>query len=331
MIRFGDQSFLFFIVAIPAVIAFYLLKWRLGIFNANKIGDRQALQRHTLSGLPEKKFLKAILVTVSLLLMIIAMARPQWGSRMEEVSSEGIDIIFALDTSLSMRAEDVKPNRLDRAKMEISSFIEGLKGNQVGLVCFAGSAFVQCPLTLDYSAAKLFLDLVDTEIIPEPGTALGEAIRAATDSFKTKNVSSKVVILVTDGEDHGSDPLKAAKEAGEKGIIIHTVGVGSVTGEPIPLKDGRGVLKEYKKDRNGDPVLSKLDEKTLMEIASETGGIYTRSERGVELEKVFEKINEMKKTRFETELHISYTERFQWFLALALICMLLDCLITERK
>ncbi len=331
MIRFGNTEALIFLVALPVIIGLFLLRWRVRVVALKKIGSRELISKYEETGLPEKRLIKAIFIVLAFFLIIIALARPQWGSRMEEVSSEGIDIIFALDTSLSMRAEDVKPNRLDRAKMEIASFIDSLRGNQVGLVCFAGSSYVQCPLTLDYSAAKLFIDIVDTEIIPDPGTALGEAIRTAIGAFNRDKESSKVLILVTDGEDHDSDPIKAAKEAAKAGIIIHTVGVGSPEGEPIPIKDSNGKLKEYKKNSRGEPVVSKLDERTLIEIASITDGIYTRSERGVELNKVFEQINEMKKTEFETELHISYTERFQWFLSLALIFLLLDCLITNRK
>ncbi|MCK5513335.1 MAG: VWA domain-containing protein, partial [Deltaproteobacteria bacterium] len=204
---------------------------------------------------------------LGIMMGIFALTRPQWGFHWEEIKRVGVDVMVAIDVSESMLAEDVKPNRLERAKREVIDLIEMMEGDRIGLIAFAGTSFVQCPLTLDYGACKMFLDYIDTDLIPVPGTAIAEAIRTSLKSFNKRERKSKALIIITDGEDHEGEPIDAAKEAKKEGIKIFTIGVGREGGAPIPLKDGSG---GFKKDRKGDMVITHLDEITLQKIALET-------------------------------------------------------------
>ncbi len=260
------------------------------------------------------------------------MARPQFGEKLTLLRRKGVDIIIALDTSLSMLAEDVKPSRLEKAKLEVSGLIDRMKGDRVGLVAFAGQSFVQCPLTLDLSAAQMFLDLMDPDLIPQPGTAIGDAIRTARMAFSQKEKKFKVLILMTDGEDHGSDPVEAAEEARKEGIIIYTIGIGSTYGEPIPLKDKNGKVGGFKKDENEEVVLSRLDEGTLRKIAKKTRGRYFRASAGeVELDKIYDEISKMEKKQLEGKMITQYEERYQYFLVVSLFFLTLELFISEKK
>jgi len=248
------------------------------------------------------------------------------------VKREGQDIMIALDLSLSMMAEDIKPNRLEKAKHEIGSLIEKLQGDRIGLIGFAGKAFIQCPLTLDYGAAKMFLDIMEPDLIPVPGTGLGEAIKKALESYVEKERKYKVLILITDGEDHLGEPLKVAKIAGQEGVVIYTVGVGSLQPEPIPMYDERGNDLGLKRDRNGEVVMTKLDELTLEKIALETGGKYYRATAGeVELDKIYDHISQMEKKSLASKQFTQFEERFQELLGLVLFLLILEVMIPERR
>jgi Ca-activated chloride channel family protein len=251
---------------------------------------------------------------------------------MEEVKREGVDIIVALDVSLSMQAEDIAPNRLEKAKHEISKLIDILQGDRIGLVAFAGMAHVQCPLTLDYSAAKLFLRMMDTDLIPRPGTAIGEAIKTSVKAFKQTERKHKVLILITDGEDHETEPVKEAEKAAEEGIRIFTIGLGSSQSVPIPLYDRFGNQVGFKKDRNGDVVTTKLDVTTLQKIAYTTDGKYYISTAGeAELEEIYDEINAMEKKELTSRQFTQYESRFQIFLLLDLFLLLFEIIIPVRK
>ena len=225
----------------------------------------------------ERRIIKAVLSLIVFLMIVLAFARPQWGTRLEKIERKGVDVIIAIDTSSSMLAEDIKPNRLEKAKLELSSFIDKLRGDRVGLVAFAGAAYLQCPLTLDHNAVKVFLDVIDHELIPLPGTAIGDAMELAVDAFEGAKKKHKVLVLLTDGEDHGSDPMGNAEKAKEEGIIVYTIGIGSPKGELIPERGQNGSLRGYKKDNEGEIVHSRLDQETLMKIASITGGKFFRA------------------------------------------------------
>ena len=273
---------------------------------------------------------KAALMIASMALMAIALTQPQWGYEWEELRQEGVDIIIAIDVSNSMLAGDIKPNRLERAKRKVSDLLQMLDGDRVGLVAFAGTSYLQCPLTLDYAAAAIFLDSIDTDLIPVQGTAIGHAIRTATRAFSQTERKSKALILITDGEDHEGKAMSAAKEAGEQGIIIFTIGIGQEMGAPMPsLKSGRG----FKKDKSGEVIVSRLNETLLQKISLATGGSYVRSVTGdMDLNKIYR--NDIKKRVDTKELKTSriklWQGRFQWFILLALICLTLERGIREK-
>lgn len=279
---------------------------------------------------------KAIMLLLAILFLVTALAKPQLGTHMEMMKREGLDIMIAVDVSRSMEALDVRPgpiSRLTKAKQEIRSLIdpERLQGDRVGLIAFAGEAFIQCPLTLDYSAARMFLDVIDAEIIPVPGTAVGEAIRKAISGFERMERKHKVLILLTDGEDHDTNPIDAAEQARKEGIKIYTIGIGNIEGEPIPIYNQRGERVGFKKDDNGEVIVSKMDETTLQKIALATGGKYYRaSPSELELDKIYDDISGMEKKELEGKLLLQYDDRFQWPLAIAMIFIVWEVFIPER-
>lgn len=273
-----------------------------------------------------KILFKRVLVITALLFLIIAAADPQVGTRIEEVKREGIDIIVAVDVSNSMSATDVKPSRLAKAKHELSTFIDKLRGDRIGLIAFAGAAFVQCPLTLDYGAAKLFADIMDTSLIPAQGTAIAEAIRLAARSYVGQDNSQRVLVLITDGEDHERKVMDAVEKAVEAGIIIYTLGMGSPGGAPIPGKKG------YLQDRSGSVVLSKLNEGLLSEIALASGGAYYRGTTGEdELDNIYGKIYGMEKSELGSRQFTDYEDRFQYFAAVGFLLLLGEMFISEKR
>lgn len=274
---------------------------------------------------------KSALFILSYIFLVIAMADPQIGTRLEEVKREGVDIIVALDVSLSMQAQDIAPSRLKKAKHEIAGLIDILQGDRIGLVAFAGMAHVQCPLTLDYSAAKLFLRMMDSDLIPVPGTALGDAIERSVKAFESKEHKHKVLILITDGEDHDTDPIKKAEQAAKEGIVIYTIGFGSPEGVPIPLYDRNGNQIGFKKDEQGNVVTSKLDVATLQKIAFITNGKYFVSSSGeTELKEIYEQINKMEKKKLASRQFSQYEDRFQIFIIIALIFLLTEIFLPLR-
>jgi Ca-activated chloride channel family protein len=229
-----------------------------------------------------------------------------------------------------MLAEDIKPNRMQRAKHEVSALIDRLQGDRVALVAFAGEAFVQCPLTTDYAAAKMFLDVIDQPL--EPGTAIGRAIETAMSVFQQKERKYKAIVLITDGEDHRSDPLEAARKAAQEGIRIYAIGMGSPGGVPIPIRNARGDLREYKKDRQGETIMSRLDEATLQKVALETDGRYYRSTAGeMELEAVLEELSQMERKELKSrELELG-EERYQIFVLAAVLMLAAEAVLGDRK
>jgi Ca-activated chloride channel family protein len=330
--RFAETTFLYLLLLIPALGLFfyYVSKERRNAIS--RFGNSQLMAMLTKSLSTTKRKVKIGFILIGLFFLIIAMARPQIGSKLRMAKKEGIDLMIALDTSQSMLAEDIKPNRLLSAKMAASELLKKLRGDRVGLIAFAGTGFVQCPLTTDYSAAKMFLDNITSDLIPQPGTAIGEAIQLANKSFVAKASKQKVLILLTDGEDHISSPIDAAKEAAKNNLTIYTVGLGSLSGDPIPERDARGNIIGHKKDRKGNIVLSKLDEETLKKVAEITDGEYYRSTvGGGELDKIFEEITGMEKSELETRFYTDYEERFQYFLIFALAFLTVEFFISERK
>ncbi len=274
---------------------------------------------------------KTVLWFVALSFVVITLARPRWGSQVEYVERRGVEIMVALDISESMLAEDLKPNRLARAKLEISELMDRLEGNAIGLVLFSGAAFVQFPLTSDFATARMFLDSAQPGIISRPGTAIAEAIDIAVTGFDEERATQKVIILLTDGENHEGNYSAAAQQAADRGIIIYTIGFGSPDGEPIPKYDFEGNLLDYKRDRAGEVVLSRLDETALQQIALTTGGRYYRAvPDGREIGFLTDAISELQTSELESRFETRRVERFQWFLGLAILALVLSELIPER-
>lgn len=270
---------------------------------------------------------------VALALVIVALARPRWGAQVEVVERRGVEIMVALDVSQSMLAEDLKPNRLARAKLEISELMDRLEGNEIGLVVFAGAAYIQFPLTADFSTARFFLEAAHPGMISRTSTNLADALKMAKNGFNEERASQKVIILLTDGEatEFGDEVAAVTQEAANEGIIVYAIGFGSPEGEPIPEYDELGTLTGYKKDRQGETVLTRLDETALQEIALTTGGRYFRaSADGREVGFVGEAISDLQKGELESRFETRGIERFQWFLGLAVLALIAGELIPDR-
>ncbi|MBW2652317.1 MAG: VWA domain-containing protein [Deltaproteobacteria bacterium] len=329
--KFGSWNYLFFLWVIPVMVVFYVYAFRkrdkmLALFCGKELVGE--LVPDFKKG---RRLIKALLILMGIILGIFALTRPQWGFHWEEIKRVGVDVMVAIDVSESMLAEDVKPNRLERAKREVIDLIEMLEGDRIGLIAFAGTSFVQCPLTLDYGACKMFLDYIDTDLIPVPGTAIAEAIRTSLKSFNKRERKSKALILITDGEDHEGEPIDAAKEAKKEGIKIFTIGVGREGGAPIPLKDGSG---GFKKDRKGDIIKTHLDEITLQKIALETGGSYVRSVTGdMDLDKIYQEgiKQHVEQKQLKSTRKRRWEERFQWFIFFALLFVSVEFFVSERR
>jgi len=333
VLRFADDFWLYMLGLTPLLAGFFVLSFRMKRRAMERFGNLELLQRLSRSTSFRRQVLKAALLVASTALLLLALARPQLGTKLMTVKREGQDIVIALDVSKSMLAEDIQPNRLEKAKHEIASLIDRLQGDRVGLVAFAGRGFIECPLTLDYGAAKMFLDFMGPDLIPVPGTALTEAIQKAAEAFVEKERKHKVLILITDGEDHEGDPVEAAKQAEQEGIVIYTVGIGSPQGVPIPEVDANGNRTGgFKKDRSGQVVTSRLDEVTLQRIALETGGKYFRASGGeAELDQIYSDIAGMEKKELASQQFTQYEDRFQPLIALVLLLLVAEVSISERR
>ena len=329
--HFSHPEVLWGLIAVVALVVFATRREQMRAHRLASFASALMLARLAADFSPRRARLKTVLVMTALALLVVAAAGPQWGSRMVTVERQGIDVMLAVDCSSSMNAKDVKPSRLDLARLELGNLAKQLEGNRLGLVGFAGSAFVFCPLTLDISATHLFLDQLDTQAIPIPGTSLGEAIRLSAQSFPKNDANKKVIVLLTDGEDHHSDPLGAAREAAKAGITIYTVGIGNPNGEPIPEKgpDGR---EEFVRDASGKVVMSRLDDATLKEIAKITGGEYVHVDGASAdaLSPVYAGVNGAEKHQLEESLQRRFVERFQWFVLAAVCLLVLERTISTR-
>jgi Ca-activated chloride channel family protein len=326
--RFGEPVYFNLLWLLPALIFFLVWALRRKRALTTEFCSPNLAPKFIGEKIRSRQKVKAVFILLTLFFMIVALTQPRWGYEWKDLKQEGVDIIVTLDVSKSMLAEDIKPNRLSRAKRKISDLLDMLDGDRIGLVAFAGTAFVQCPLTLDYSAAKLFLDATDTDLLSSQGTALAGAIRKSVAAFRSQDKKSKAIILITDGESHDDDPLKAAKWAAEQGVKIFTIGIGKDAGAPIPDAAGG-----FKKDAKGEIVLTRLDESTLQKIALETGGTYVRSVIGdLDLDKIYQENIKPKidKKELKTQRRKLWTERFQWFVFLAITCLLVEFMIRER-
>jgi Ca-activated chloride channel family protein len=330
--RFAAPEYLWWLLGLPILIGLFILAFRRRTRALQAFGDLRLLRRLSTSASLERRIIKAALLVAAALFLVLALARPQWGAKLETVTRRGVDVIVAVDTSLSMLAEDVKPNRMAQARAAVGSFVDLLRGDRVGLVAFAGTSYVACPLTLDYTAARMFVDVLDVDLIPTQGTAIAEAIESAIAAFHPGERRYKVLVLITDGEDHEGNVAAAARAAATEGITIYTVGVGSPSGEPIPLRNARGDIIGYKEDKEHRKVTSRLGESDLEAVALATGGKYFRSTpEGLELHRVYEEISRMDQRTLSGRTLTAYEERYQLPLGAAILLFLIEAALGERR
>lgn len=329
--RLQNPMMLHLLYIIPIMILVYLIS----LNNKNKRLKKFATAPLLPSLIPDfragKKLTRFILFHFSIAFFIVALANPQIGSKIAEGKQEGIDIMIALDVSNSMIAEDLKPNRLQRAKLAIEKLVNRLGGDRVGIIVFAGNAYVQLPITTDYSAAKLFLNGIDNTIVPVQGTAIGKAIDLAMTSFNFEDQSSKTIIIITDGENHEDDAIKAAEIAREQGVIVNAIGMGSIQGAPIPVyNNGRQV--DFKKNRAGETIITKLNDTMLKDISEAGGGTFVRaSQQDVGLGILLDNLDQMDKKEFGSVIYTEYESRFQYYLGIGLLLLLIDLLLFDKK
>ena len=332
ILRFEHPEYLYWLLIIPVLIAIYITIRIINKKQFQKFADSKFAGLLTPLVSKSRSNTKFVIFIIVVTLGILGIANLQTGSKLEEVKREGIDLYFCIDISNSMNAEDIAPNRLERSKQAINKIINKLNGDRIGIVIFAGNAYVQLPITTDYAAAKMFLSTINTSLIPSQGTEIGAAINLAARSFG-QNENGKAIVIISDGEDHeNGDAIKAAQDAIKAGIKIYTIGMGLEEGAPIPLYNQYGKQVGYKKDKNGNVVITKLDDNLLRQIAEIGDGIYRRaSNSNVGLDEIFEKINSSNKTEIESKVFTDYEDQFQWFIGAAIILLIIEILISSGK
>jgi Ca-activated chloride channel family protein len=335
VLRFAAPGYLHLLWLIPVVIFVY--RWG-GYQKARALArfvSEELLEAMTVTVDRAAQKRRMVFNILALILIIFALARPLYSNREEEIVRRGIDLMVTLDTSTSMLAEDIAPNRLAKAKHEIRNLIDRLQGDRVGLVVFSGDAYIACPLTLDYAAAKMFLEDIDTEYVALPGTNIGLAIRKAVEGFVETEHKYKVMLLITDGEhlEEGSDPVEAARLAAERGVKIYAIGVGDPGGGvPIPTRDERGSPAGYKKDRHGNPVSTRLDDATLRKIALATNGKYFQATgEEFELDSIYQDIQSEEKKELQSRLYTRGVDRYQYPLAAAIVLLIMVEFTSDRR
>ena len=294
------------------------------------LGQYSTVHRMLPAGLQRRRRWSSAFRNAGLLCLAIALAGPLIGSKLVEFKQKGLDVFIAVDCSLSMQAEDFKPNRMAHAKLVLGQLIDKLAGSRLGIIAFAGQAFVECPLTIDENAAKDVLQTIDVGTVPIPGTVIGDAIRLVIKGFKAGEGQNRILILLTDGEDHRSDPQGAAKEAEKVGLKIYPIGIGTSQGEPIPIFDEQGHRTGYKQDKKGEVVMSRMDEAALIDIAQMTKGRYFRATpTGDEVDELARTLEQLQQGDQKTRMFNRYENRYQYPLALGLILLFVSLLIPE--
>lgn len=326
MIIFAQYRFLWFLLLVPVMLIAYGICRRLRAARVRAFGDPELVAQLMPSYSSSKGWVKMVLFSLAFAFFIIGLSRPQVGAKLSEHEAKGAEIMIALDVSNSMLAQDYSPCRLERAKLAISRIVDKLQGDRIGLILFAGSSFVQLPITTDYVSAKMFLSSINTESVPVQGTAIGDAIATAARSFSSQSDKSRAIIVITDGENHEDDPVEAARVAAEAGIKVYTIGVGSEQGQPIP-KNG-----DLMKDRDGNIVVTRLDEETLKEVAAAGGAAYIHAgNEEFGLNPIIEDLKKMEDEQFKSVVFEEYDEQYMYFFAIALALLVAEMLIGEKR
>jgi Ca-activated chloride channel family protein len=331
MYQLEEKIWFWVLGIIPVIILFFLVLQFWKHRTQRKFADKQLLKRLSPNASLFKSVLKIIVLCLAFACLAIALVNPKIGTKLETIKREGVDIVFAVDVSKSMLAEDIAPNRLEKAKQLVTQIINNLASDRVGIIAYAGKAFPQLPITTDYASAKMFLQSMNTDMLSSQGTAINEAIKLATTYYDDEEQTNRVLIIISDGEDHSKEATAVAEEANEAGIRIFTIGVGEVQGGPIPEKRN-GIVINYKKDNQGETVITRLDEETLKNIAAEANGIYINGKNTSDVVKTIgDLLNAMDKKEFETKEFSEFKDQFQWFLGFAIFFLLLDIFLLERK
>lgn len=331
MYQLDEKIWFWALLVIPAVIVlFFILQiWKRSA--QNKFAEKKLLDKLSPNRSLFKSLLKIIVLCLAFGCLTIALVNPKIGTKLETVKREGVDIVFAVDVSKSMLAEDIAPNRLEKSKQLVTQIINNLASDRIGIIAYAGKAFPQLPITTDYASAKMFLQSMNTEMLSSQGTAIDEAIQLSRTYYDDEDQTNRVLIIISDGEDHNNIAVEVAEAASDEGIKIFTIGVGSSKGGPIPIKRN-GIVLNYKKDNSGETVITKLNEETLIEIAEEANGQYINGRNTTEVVEIIRDIlNKMDKKEFEAKQFAEFKDQFQWFIAFGIFFLFIDVFLLERK
>jgi Ca-activated chloride channel family protein len=331
MYQIEEPTYFYYLAIIPVIVVLFLLVlwWKKHI--QKRFADTKLIQKLSPEKSTFKSFLKLIVFCFALFFLIISLVNPKMGTKLETVKREGVDIVFALDVSKSMVAEDIAPNRLEKAKQIITKVIENLGSDRIGIIIYAGSSYPLLPITTDYAAAKMFLQNANTEMVSNQGTAINDAIERALSYYDNDEQTNRFLVIVSDGEDHQENTLDLAKEAAEKGIKIYTVGIGTAKGGPIPIREN-GRVVAYKKNNEGTVVVTQLNEQILREIANVGNGKYINGNKTQEtMATIKEVLEKAEKNEFETKQFSDYEDQFQWFVGIGLLLLIIDVTLLEKK
>ena len=332
MYQLEEKIWFWVLAVIPLIILLFLVLQIWKHKKQKKFANTVTLKKLSPNQSLFKSVLKVLVLSLAFACIAFALVNPKIGTKLETVRSEGVDIVFALDVSKSMLAEDVAPNRLDKAKQLVTQIINNLVSDRVGIIAYAGKAYPQLPITTDYAAAKMFLQNMNTDMLSSQGTAINEAIKLATTYFDDEEQTNRILIIISDGEDHSNVAIDAAEEAAAEGIRIFTIGVGDIKGGPIPLKNQNGIVLSYKKDSEGETVITRLDEETLKNIAKNANGAYINGKNTSDVvAEIKDVLDKMDKKEFEAKQFADFKDQFQWFLAAGIFLLFLDVFFLERK
>ncbi len=328
MFRFEEPAYLYLLFLVPLLVLFYLYSNYRRRKAIRRFGDPELMQQLMPAVSKYRPDVKFSLLVFAIALFSVLLARPQFGSKLETVKRKGVEVMIALDISNSMMAQDIQPTRLEKAKRLISRLVDGMENDKIGMIVFAGDAFTQLPITSDFISAKMFLETITPELVSKQGTAIGAAINLAARSFTPQEGVGKTIIVITDGENHEGGAVEAAKAAAEKGIQVNVLGIGMPEGAPIPIKG----TNDFRRDREGNVVVTRLDEAMCQEIAKDGKGIYIRVDNTNSAQKAIEKeINKMAKTDVESKVYTDFNEQFQSVAWIILLLLLAELLILECK
>lgn len=331
MYQLDEKIWFWVLVIVPVIILVVLLLQLWKYRSQKKFASSRSFKKLSPNTSLFKTVLKAFMLCMAIACLALALVNPKIGTKLETVKREGVDIVFAVDVSKSMLAEDVAPNRLEKAKQLVTQIINNLASDRIGIIAYAGKAFPQLPITTDYGSAKMFLQSMNTDMLSSQGTAINEAINLAKTYYDNDSQTNRVLIIISDGEDHSNIAARVAEEASEEGIRIFTIGVGTTKGDRIPEKRN-GIVLNYKKDSNGETVITRLDEQTLKTIATEANGTYINGNNtGKVVEEIRDILNKMDKTEFEAKQFADFKSQFQWFLGAAIFFLFIDIFLLERK